>query len=343
MLEVLFIAGNPCAETYPESRFIFAFPKLKMFNGTIIPSQFHAKIDKRFAGVLFPEDLPGILQPNQSVLDLSGKELKDVNCLSSENLSDLNLSDNSLTVIEWQSRALPRIVSLNLAGNQLVTLDFLAVVPGLRRLNLSRSELSDALFASLCELPLIHLTDLTVSGNALKRVDCMPGQNFPVLATLDLSHNHIATISNGAFECPQLRLLNLSYNSLRVLNNVGVATLRHLDVSHNRIPSVDEVEKLRPCTQLQTFVFSDNPLVQRIVPRIRCLCLLRSVVEMDGKAVTENDLAQVRTLLNANEGMPPPMISAKPAKVTTIILQPTLPQLSSGGTAKRKPGQRFSG
>jgi Leucine-rich repeat (LRR) protein len=342
-LEVLFVDGNPCAKKYPESRFLFALPKLKMLNGTIVSSQLHAKVDKRFTGVLFPEDLPSVLPPMKTSLDLSGREMKDVNCLSSDHLSDLDLSRNSLAAIEWQSPVLPRLVVLNLSENQLQSLDFLRFLPSLRRLNLSRNELSDALFSSLCQIPLLQLNELDVSGNALRKIEGLPGKNFPLLATLDLSRNHISGISSGALECPQLQTLKLSHNSLRVLNNVGVPTLRNLDVSHNRIPSVDEVEKLRPCTQLETFVFSDNPLVQRVVPRIRCLCLLRTVVEMDGKAVTESDLAQVRTLLEANEGMPPPMISARPAKVNTVILQPTLPQLSAAGSAKRKAPPRFPG
>jgi hypothetical protein len=93
-LEFLVVSGNPCAKTFPENRSIFALPKMKMFNGTIITNQIHARVDKRLSGVLFPEDLSKLLQPKQTDLNFSGKEMKDVNCLRSDSPSDLNLSNN---------------------------------------------------------------------------------------------------------------------------------------------------------------------------------------------------------------------------------------------------------
>jgi hypothetical protein len=135
--------------------------------------------------------------------------------------------------------------------------------------------------------------------------------------------------------------LDLSYNLLRKLDHIGVPTLLALDVSHNRIVSVDEVEKLAVSAQLVKFAFNDNPLTQRISPRIRCLCILRSLTEMDGRPVSENDLAQVRLLLEQNDGMPPPSTTGRVAKVNTVILQPGLPQLtpSTQAASKRKAGR----
>lgn len=334
-LEVLFIVGNPCAKTFHDNRFIFSLPKLKMLNGNVINSQHHAKVDKLYGGVLFTEDLPKILQPKQTFLDLSDKELHDVNLLQSDSLTDLNLSSNLITQIEWEPNSLPCLVALDLSNNQLQVLLFLMVLPCLRVLNLSSNDLNDQQFAMICGTRMPSLAKLVLTKNALKRVDLVPNQNFPALEVLDLSRNYISVINSGAFDCKRLQRLNLSYNSLRKLDNLGVASLLSLDVSHNRIPTVDEVDKLRGCVNLEHFWFNDNPLTQRIVPRIRCLCLLGSVTEMDGRQVTESDLSQVRTLLEQNDGMPP-MISGKPPKMNTVILQPSLPQLTTGGGSKRK-------
>lgn len=181
---------------------------------------------------------------------------------------------------------------------------------------------------------------LNLSSNAFRKLEPFSSQHFPALEILDLSHNFIAGCCPGAFSCGKLQLLDMSYNSMRKLDHVGVASLVSLDVSHNRITSVDEVEKLRVCTQIRVFAFNDNPLSQRISHRIRCLCLLRSVSTMDGRTVTESDLSQVRTILEQNEGMPPPMISGCAAKLNTVIVQPNLPQLSQQtGGQRRKPGR----
>jgi Leucine-rich repeat (LRR) protein len=182
---------------------------------------------------------------------------------------------------------------------------------------------------------------LILEKNVIKRIAFIPNENFPALETLNLSHNYISTISKGAFDCQQLHVLCLSYNLLRKLDHLGVPSLLSLDVSHNRIVTVDEVEKLRACTQLLQFTFADNPLTQRVSPRIRCLCLLRSLTEMDGRQVTETDLSQVRLLLDQNDGLPPPSTSSRVAKVNTVILQPGLPQLTPPNPTipKRKPGR----
>jgi hypothetical protein len=150
---------------------------------------------------------------------------------------------------------------------------------------------------------------------------------------LDLSHNFINTITPGAFDdLTALKDLKLGYNSLRKLDCLGVPSLLSLDISHNRISTVEEVGKLVKCVRLEKLWFSDNPLAQRVSPRIRCLVFLRTLREFDGKMVTESDLAQVRMILDSVSGeiVQAPQVQLPPgkvARVNNVVLAPPLPAL----------------
>lgn len=344
-LEVLFILGNPVSKMFPDSRFIFGIQSLKMLNGNVISPSQRAKINRQFSGVLFAEDIPKLLQPKQTTLDLSGREMRDVNALRSDFLSSLDLSNNLIASIDWHYNSFPHLQQLLVHNNMLQSLLFLSAVPSLRVINLAGNKLSDAHIDVLCKMKLPHLISLSLASNTLKKAPFLA--HFQSLESVDLSHNFISNVDKGTFECGSLKIINLSYNSLRKLDNVGTPSLLSLDVSHNRIPSVEEVGKLRVCQKILKFWFSDNPLSQRIAPRIRCLCLLQSLQEMDGKPVSESDLNQVRILLeqsgistassSSSLQQPSSGRGSNSSRMNQVVMQPGLPQLNHGqGGTKRK-------
>ena len=340
---VLHISDNPLANSPTDLRILFQFPKMKMLNGIIITPQIHNRARSTFGGILFVEDLPKLISPNQSLLDLSEQEYRDVNVLKGHAIQTLALCNNNLTSISWEPKAMPRLLCLKLAGNQIQSFDFLRDLTTLRSLDLSANKLSDPHLRSLYGIHFPNLQVLILSNNSFKACEVLPRECFPQLESLDLSHNFIATVPPGAFDAVStLRDLKLSYNSLRKLDNLGVASLASFDVSHNRVTSVDEVLKLGRCTQLVKFWFNDNPLAQRVSHRIRVLTILRNLKELDGRAVTESDLSQVRILLEQNSGlsMLPPAQSAAPVqpagrKVNNVVLAPPLPSLQPTQPAKR--------
>lgn len=358
-LEVLFLTGNPVAKQFPDSRIIFTLQSLKMLNGNVITTSQRSKINQQYSGVLFYEDIPKILQPKQTTLDLSNKEMRDVNALQSKNLASLNLSNNLIASIDWRYNTFPQLQQLLLQNNQLQSLYFLTAVPTLRVINLSGNKLTDAHVASLCQMKLSSLSTLSLANNNLKQAPYI--SHFQTLESIDLSHNFISTVEKGSLDSGILKVLNISYNSMRKLDNVGIPSLLSLDVSHNRIPSVEEVEKLRVCQKILRFWFSDNPLSQRIAPRIRCLCILQSLQEMDGRQVTESDLNQVRIILEQNgmafKPQPPQSKMSAPSsgrnvdgassnmsnnsRTNQVILQPGLPQLNPHGQAGSKRKGRY--
>jgi Leucine-rich repeat (LRR) protein len=188
------------------------------------------------------------------------------------------------------------------------------------------------------------LQTLIISNNSFKTVENFPHAAFPCLEVLNVSHNFLNSIG-GLDGFRTLLELNISCNSMKKVDQLVVLSLVSLDVSHNRITTVDEVAKLAKCSQLTRFWFNDNPLAQRTSPRIRCLMFIRSLKEMDGRMVSESDLAQVGLLLEANGGealqvqaqLPPRRV----AKVNNVFLAPPLPQLQSqpkrGRMAARHP------
>ena len=176
-----------------------------------------------------------------------------------------------------------------------------------------------------------ELETLNLSQNKIKSIPRLEKSRFPHLKAISFSRNYIHNIAPSTFDINTLKTLDLSYNMLRKLENISTPYLEALDVSHNRIPSVDEVEKLRECISLKRFGFSDNPLAQRIPHKIRCLCILRTLVEIDGHTVNESDNQQVMQVLSQS-GVAPPLIAGK-SKVAQVV-QPNIVQ------SKRKLGDQ---
>jgi len=104
-----------------------------------------------------------------------------------------------------------------------------------------------------------HLKMLDLSYNDLSHVihlhDC------PDLAMLNLAHNRIRVLSNISLVVGGIQRLNLSYNEISMLD--GIENLKHLtklDLSHNLLDDVREVEHLVGLECLQELFLAGNPL-----------------------------------------------------------------------------------
>lgn len=352
-LVVLHISENPINNSPSDLRILYQFPKMKMLNGVMTTVQMHNKAKSTFNGIIFEEDLQTLLEPGQTHLDLADKELRDVNVLRSETVQSLILSRNSLTNINFSVKAFPRLLQIKLANNQIQQFDFLSNLTMLRELDLCGNKLVDSHLKAICMMKFPQLQHLSLGNNTIKTIELpfLPDY-FPKLEAIDLSHNYISQITNGALDIASLRTLDLGYNSLKKLDNLGIASLLSLDLSHNRVSNVDEVFKLQRCTNLIRFWFNDNPLAQRNTHKIRCLCILRSLREVDGKSVTDSDMAQVQMVIESNGGggstgsIPQPAIvqPGRVAKVNNVMLgnQP-LPQLQATTTKRRQGESKIPG
>ena len=299
---ILFISENPLQNSPTDLRILYQFPKLKMLNGLIMKNQTHSKAKNSFNGILFPEDLPLILNPDQIQLDLSEKEYSDVNSIESKSLQKLILNHNLLKSINWKPNSLPKLFELYLASNELQSFEFLGLVPNIKVLDLSFNKLNDDSLRSIVSFKLNRLVQLNLSNNSFRNLPII-SSSFPSLDRLDVSHNFILAVAPGSFE--GVKIVDLSYNSMQKLDNVGANSILALDISHNRVNNVDEVYKISiKCTNIEKFAFHDNPLGQRVSPRIKCLAYLRTLKEMDGRPVTETDLQQVKILIDQGTNSP---------------------------------------
>lgn len=340
-LIILTIENNPLMDEVDTTRLLFQFKTLKMLNGSNIKQSQHNKVQNTLQGILFPEEVDSLLKKGQTSLNLDDKGFKNVDILTSDSLQLLSLQNNSLSEIKWSKTAFPKLIQLDLAGNSIVNFDFLLALPTLKSLDLSNNKIGDSLVKLFCTFQMPHLKELRLANNSIKTAPMLSRSNFPQLEVLDVSHNYVMTVERGTFSDTQLISLDLSYNSLKKLDNIASQSYQNLDVSHNRITTVDEVEKLRSCVNLVKFAFNDNPLNQRTIHRIRVLTILRGVKELDGKIVTESDLMQVKQILeqNAAMGVTPPEPQAPPGKVNrinNIIMSPNLPALHEAPAPKRK-------
>jgi Leucine-rich repeat (LRR) protein len=342
-LIALTILDNPLRNSPTELRVLFQLPKLKILNGKMATPQLHAKARATFTGIVFAEDLPTIVPPGSTLLQLSGKDYRDVNALRSDSVHTVLLGDNQLTTIEWDPEAFPRLLSLKLSNNQLQSFNFLQFLSTLRQVDISGNHLTDSHLKSISMTRFPSLQSLILSNNSFKTCDGFPIANFPALETLDLSHNFIQTVSFNALEpLRTLKELNFAYNSLRKLENLAVPSLLSLDLSHNRVTVLDEVRGLARCTQLIQFWFNDNPLAQQASHRIRCLVYIRTLKELDGKVVSDSDLSQVRIILEQDTGgesLRSAQVATLPgqmARVNTVVLAPPLPSLQPQGQTQAK-------
>jgi Leucine-rich repeat (LRR) protein len=152
------------------------------------------------------------------------------------NLNGLDLSKNPLDSIYMANM---KKLSVFFAKNSLQKID-LSFCPNLRSLDLSENphiELNLSL--------LTRLTFLDISSNNLGSVQSLNLNNFTKLVQLNLRSNNLDSIEAIDFlKINKLKDLSLSWNNLRNVDNLNVSliSLNFLDLSHNQIISVENLD-----------------------------------------------------------------------------------------------------
>ncbi|XP_053205855.1 chaoptin-like [Panonychus citri] len=202
---------------------------------------------------------------NLRLLNLHGNQITLINQELFDPISEailgLDMGHNELTTLS--KLAFPRLMILNLASNQLSTLesDTLIDLPSLRHFNLSYNLLT--LLPPSLFIGNSHLEVIDLSSNLIEQLDKGSFTNGSSFTVINLSRNHIKEISSGTFQgLNRLSKLDLSFNELSTLKPGTFSetpSLRTLKLSSNRLTSL-KGEFFTHRTRIENLDLSDNSI-----------------------------------------------------------------------------------
>ena len=165
----------------------------------------------------------------------------------------MNLAGLELTTLEPLS-VLPNLVNLTLSSNQLVDIGPLAALKNLIFLDLSGNTIDNLSPLSL----MVGLLEVDLADNAIGNL--RPLSSNLALTRLDLANNQIADVSPLRF-LQALRMLDLAGNQLTgaaVEPLSGLGVLERLDLSDNQIESIETLSQFAGSTEI---LLAGNPVV----------------------------------------------------------------------------------
>ncbi len=162
----------------------------------------------------------------------------------------------------------------------------------LRFLDLGRNHLTDIRNVDFRKCLLLQ--SLILYQNS---ISTPPSLGNVVLKELWLNGNTLKKVSFPADTwAPSLEILQLKDNEIESLEALpGMPMLRHLDLSFNEIQSFQELENLRCCPAMETLCLNDNPVAGHADYRREVICILPSLLELDGVPISEEERQAILT------------------------------------------------
>ena len=240
-------------------------------------------------------------------LDLSDGYIRDLNGLQYfDNLEELDIANNEITDLspifglrnlkkldasgQYISNlgalaSLGELTELQLADNELTTLSSLKKLTKLERLDVSGNEI--LVFGTAGTLQ--NLQYLNMADNPMKETDLSGISGLARLKELNISGCGIASLNGISME--SLSVLNVSNNKINSIETLAKAeTLVNLNLSYN---AITEAEALKTCINLQQLSLEGNPLEG--LDWMETLTRLISV-NLSCTNLTEEDLAHMQNL-----------------------------------------------
>ena len=204
------------------------------------------------------EGLDFSMMPNLVHLDIRHNHMEKVPSLDGTKIEVLHLGYNRIEVLNMSNfGSVPTLKELYVDHNLVDTINISTIFQNLEKLVLHNNNITDMKEAltNLTYLP--KLNALNLANNSLTKLEGFPKMNF--LQYLDVSNNSLLEIQDNTFlNLTSLVTLNLQRNRLLNVPH-GLPMLENLDLSHNQIIHILEVQKpdLYP---VEVFNFAHNPL-----------------------------------------------------------------------------------
>lgn len=170
------------------------------------------------------------------------------------NLEVLDLSNNSIETVEPGTLSgLGKLHTLYLHVNNLAWLNESSDLVSLRRLNLSSNKLQHISIS-----PLLNLEYLDLSFNELSSLPDSWMCRSDTARLVNLSHNRLKFISKAAFQQVTIQRLDLSWNELSVLHNMGTFKVSVLNLAYNKLSAISESTFDHTSSMLEELDLSSN-------------------------------------------------------------------------------------
>ncbi len=238
-----------------------------------------AALDLSYRGITDLSEVEGLADAALVSLILDHNALSCLHGLPEiPSLHYLNISHNQLSSLNELPQRLPALACLSIDHNAIRTLDPLAQLPELSWLQVSHNQIAQ--IAGIATLP---LHSLYLASNRISVLGGLP----PSLDWLDLRGNRITHLA-GLNCLPKLDHLNLAFNQISRLDGedlpphlgIGYFTrnrialvraisleIRHLDLTFNRIASLDALNGAEPLLIRGAIELYGNPVFPQLVER----------------------------------------------------------------------------
>uniref|UniRef100_A0A8C6UAS7 Uncharacterized protein n=1 Tax=Neogobius melanostomus TaxID=47308 RepID=A0A8C6UAS7_9GOBI len=224
------------------------------------------------------------------------------------NLTTLDIGENGLRKVSVQSNIFNKLESLVLSANDpdlVWEVSDKALFNSLKSLHLEMNgfefETYQLIFESVSSVETLYLrgtdsdlfnyaTSLCITSYGIHRIRQTDLCGFTRLKDLDLGHNNISNIEDGAFsDLSALTSLTMSFNQLTNLTQhmfKGLFNVSRLDLSQNKIGSISKFA-FEPLNELCTLILSNNHLVQSSdIANIVSHCPLLENLYLDNNKLT---------------------------------------------------------
>lgn len=245
-------------------------------------------------------DIPAKLFSKLSIsqLDFSGNYIArvDPNAFvgQEESLTDINLSNNSLSVLpNWS--LLKNLENLDLSGNTISNIqdNVFAQNRQLKTLRIERNRICN-LYPNALNETKQQLELLDLSNNCFSNVPASSLRNFQKLAYLDLSANRITDVPNLQFmNMPSLRELRLNDNSIQNIQSLAfmnVPNLELLNLARNKLQSLD-TNRFQSFDNLAVMDLTGNRLSKIVTSAYSNMKSLKQLLLDDNNITTVETLA----------------------------------------------------